>query len=129
MPRDSPASPCLARWRTPPRSEQFLKIFHTNPDDIDIEVEVETTDQLREALARGVKRIMLDNRSTAALAEMVKFVRAQPRGAEFKLEASGNVTLANIREIAQTGVDYISIGSLTHSAPGSDFSLKLITHD
>jgi len=108
------------------QSDKFLKIFHTDPASCDIEVEVENADQLQEALDSGVKRIMLDNRSPEHLAEMVKMARAHPQGADVKLEASGNVTLATVAEIARTGVDYISIGALTHSAPASDFSLKLL---
>jgi len=108
------------------QSDKFLKIFHTDPASCDIEVEVEDSEQLQEALESGVKRILLDNRSPEHLAEMVRITRAHPQGANVKLEASGNVTLATVAEIAGTGVDYISIGALTHSAPASDFSLKLL---
>jgi nicotinate-nucleotide pyrophosphorylase (carboxylating) len=107
-------------------SERFLKIFHVQPDSCDVEVEVENIDQLREALDSRVKRILLDNRSTDHLREMVAFTRNHANGAEVKLEASGNVRLETIAEIAATGVDYISVGGLTHSAPAADFSLKLL---
>ncbi len=107
-------------------SERFLKIFHVQPDSFIIEVEVENIDQLREALDSGVKRILLDNRSIDHLREMVVFTRQHADGADVKLEASGNVTLATIADIAATGVDYISVGALTHSAPAADFSLKLL---
>ena len=107
-------------------SDKFLKIFHTDPAGCDIEVEVENLEQLRETLDCGVKRILLDNKSPQHLAEMVRLTRAHPDGADVKLEASGNVNLNTVREIAATGVDYISVGSLTHSAPASDFSLKLL---
>jgi len=107
-------------------SENFLKIFHTDPSSIEIEVEVETEAQLQEALESGIKRILLDNRSPEHLTKMVQMARRHPQNAGVILEASGNVTLENIKEIAQTGVDYISIGALTHSAPTSDFSLKLL---
>lgn len=110
-------------------SEKFLKIFHTEPSAIEIEVEVENVDQLIEALDCGVKRILLDNKSPEGLAEMVRVARAHPQGAMVKLEASGNVTLANVRQIAQSGVDYISVGALTHSAPAVDFSLRLLDND
>lgn len=116
----------VARVRDYLASDDFLQTFHTDPGVIDIEVEVESIDQLREALDAGVKRILLDNRSPEALKEMVRFTRDHPAGADVKLEASGNVTLANIAAVAQTGVDYISIGALTHSAPASDFSLKFL---
>ncbi len=110
-------------------SEKFLKIFHTDPTNVGFEIEVETVDQLRETLDSGVKRILLDNKSSEHLAEMVRFTHNHPNGSDVKLEASGNVTLENVREIAQTGVDYISVGALTHSAPASDFSLKFIEDD
>lgn len=111
------------------KSEKFLKIFHTEPVNINIEVEVETTEQLTEALEAGIKRILLDNKSSEHLAEMVKLARSSAGGEEVKLEASGNVNLDNIAEIAATGVDFISIGALTHSAPAADFSLKFLEDD
>ncbi|NMC43250.1 MAG: hypothetical protein GYA46_04965, partial [candidate division Zixibacteria bacterium] len=116
----------IARVRDYLASDGFLQTFHTDPSAIDIEVEVESIEQLREALDGGIKRILLDNRSPEMLKEMVQYTRRHPAGADIKLEASGNVTLANIAEVARTGVDYISIGALTHSAPASDFSLKFL---
>ncbi|MCP4565957.1 MAG: carboxylating nicotinate-nucleotide diphosphorylase [FCB group bacterium] len=107
-------------------SDKFLKIFHTDPAGIEVEIEVESIDQLQEALDEGITRIMLDNKSPEHLAEMVSIVRERPRGNKIKLEASGNVTLDNIADIAASGVDFISVGALTHSAPASDFSLKLL---
>lgn len=110
-------------------SDKFLKIFHTDPGSIDVEVEVENMDQLREALDCGVKRILLDNRSPEHLTEMVRLTRDHADGADVKLEASGNVTLENIAAIAATGIDYISVGALTHSAPACDFSLSLLNDE
>jgi nicotinate-nucleotide pyrophosphorylase (carboxylating) len=83
-----------------------------------IEVEVSDMRQLREALEEGVDRILLDNMSSELLREAVRL-----GAGEVEFEASGNVTLANVREVAETGVDYVSIGALTHSAPAFDFSL------
>jgi nicotinate-nucleotide pyrophosphorylase (carboxylating) len=60
---------------------------------------------------------------------MVRITRDHPDGADVKLEASGNVTLDNVREVGQTGVDYISVGALTHSAPAADFSLKRLNDE
>ena len=107
-------------------SERFLKIFHVRPDSYDVEIEVEDIHQLKEALDAGVKRILLDNRSIDHLREMVAFARQHDGGKEVKLEASGNVTLETVADVAATGVDYISVGALTHSAPACDFSLKLL---
>lgn len=83
-----------------------------------IEVEARTLDEVRAALAVGVERILLDNMAPEALRAAVALSAGRAR-----LEASGNVTLENVREVAATGVDFISIGALTHSAPTFDLSL------
>ncbi len=108
-------------------SEKYLKIFHTDPANCDIEVEVETMEQLKETLDCGVERILLDNKSPEHLKEMVALAREHENGTGVTLEASGNITLDTVAEVSQTGVDYISIGALTHSAPASDFSLKIVS--
>lgn len=84
-----------------------------------IEVEARTIADVREVLDLGVKRILLDNMSVDAMREAVKLTSGRAR-----LEASGNVTLENVRAIAETGVDFISVGALTHSAGVFDVSLK-----
>lgn len=83
-----------------------------------IEVEVDTLAQLEEALSLGVDTIMLDNMAPQMLREAVQLTKGRAT-----LEASGNVTLATVRAIAETGVDYISSGALTHSAPNLDVAL------
>jgi nicotinate-nucleotide pyrophosphorylase (carboxylating) len=89
-----------------------------------IEVEVRNLRELEEAIRAKPDWIMLDNMSIQQMKKAVKMVRsASPK---IKIEASGNVTLNNVRKIALTGVDFISIGALTHSAPGMDLSLILI---
>lgn len=85
-----------------------------------IEVEVRTLEELEEALALGVERILLDNMDLPTLREAVS--RAKGRA---KLEASGGINLENVAAVAATGVDYISVGALTHSAPALDLSLEL----
>jgi len=85
-----------------------------------LEVEVRTTQDIDEALAAGAPRLLLDNMSVAELSAAVAQVAGRA-----KLEASGNVTLENVRERALTGVDFISVGALTHSAPALDLSLIL----
>jgi nicotinate-nucleotide pyrophosphorylase (carboxylating) len=93
---------------------------------IDVPIEVETTslEQVREALAcPGIARIMLDN---FRIDEMLAAVRLVDRAVE--TEASGGVTLETVRAIAETGVDFISVGALTHSVTALDISLELSTH-
>ena len=92
---------------------------------LSVEVEVHTAEELEEALAAGVDRILLDNMSVESLRRAVALVRPRADGVE--LEASGNVTLDRVREVAETGVDYISVGALTHSAPAADLSLRILT--
>ena len=83
-------------------------------------VEVETLDELGEALDVGVDRVLLDNMSPEEMREAVG--RTAGRA---ELEASGDITLENVREVADTGVDFISVGALTHSAPALNLSLLL----
>jgi len=85
-----------------------------------IEVETKTLDEVREALAAKADIIMLDNMPLDMIREAVKLINGQ-----VLVEASGNVTLETIREIGETGVDFISSGSLTHSAPAADISMKI----
>ncbi len=83
-----------------------------------IEVEVDTLAQLEEALALGTDVVLLDNMAPEMLARAVALTKGRA-----VLEASGNVTLATVRAIAETGVDYISAGAITHSAPNLDIGL------
>ncbi len=85
-----------------------------------VEVEVTNLDELEEALQAGATLILLDNFGTAGLREAVTANNRRAR-----LEASGGITLANLRDVAETGVDFISLGALTHSAGVLDFSLDL----
>ena len=85
---------------------------------LEIEVEARTLDDVRAALALNVQRILLDNMSPDMMRQAV-----QMNAGRAKLEASGNVTLDNVRKVAETGVDFISIGALTHSAKAFDVSL------
>ncbi|MFN2513472.1 MAG: carboxylating nicotinate-nucleotide diphosphorylase, partial [Pyrinomonadaceae bacterium] len=86
---------------------------------LEIEVEARTLEHVKEALDLGVERILLDNMSLEVMSEAVALNNGRA-----KLEASGNVALENVRQIAETGVDFISVGSLTHSARVFDVSLK-----
>lgn len=86
-----------------------------------IEVEARTMNDVRVALSLGVERILLDNMSVEMMAEAVRLTNGRA-----KLEASGNVTLETVRRIAETGVDFISVGALTHSAKVFDVSFDYL---
>lgn len=85
------------------------------------EVETRTLDDVREALAAGAEWIMLDNMSLPEMRRAVRLV-----GGRCRIEASGGITLANVRRVALTGVDFISVGALTHSAPAADIALDFL---
>jgi nicotinate-nucleotide pyrophosphorylase (carboxylating) len=89
--------------------------------DLPIEVEVTDLDQLRELLDAGCDRILLDNMSTATMAEAVEI-----NAGRAVLEASGGLTIERAREVGETGVDYISVGALTHSVKVFDIGMDLI---
>ena len=88
---------------------------------LEIEVETRSLDNVREALALGVQRILLDNMSVETMRGAAKICDGRA-----KLEASGNVTLDNVLEVAGTGVNYISVGALTHSPAVFDVSLEFV---
>ena len=88
--------------------------------DLLVEVECRTADEVDEALAAGAPRLLLDNMSPAQMRAIVERV-----GDRAELEASGGIELETIRDVAETGVDFISVGALTHSAPSLDLSLLL----
>ena len=90
--------------------------------DVPVEVECETVDEVREALAAGADRILLDNMTPARLAEAVALAAGRA-----ELEASGGITLDTVRAVAESGVDFISIGALTHSPRALDVSLEVLT--
>lgn len=87
-----------------------------------IEVECDTIQQVKEAVAASADIILLDNMTLDMLREGVAIARAS----HIQTEASGNVSLDTVREIAETGVDYISVGKLTHSAPAIDIGLDAV---
>ncbi|HHT48958.1 MAG TPA: carboxylating nicotinate-nucleotide diphosphorylase [Firmicutes bacterium] len=102
-------------------SATVAKVRSMLPHTMKIEVEVETEEQVREALAAQVDIIMLDNMTPALMAEMVRLIDGRAL-----VEASGNVSAETIRAVAATGVDLISVGSLTHSVKALDISLRLL---
>ena len=90
----------------------------------EIEIEARSLSEVSEAVAAGAERILLDNMDPSAMARAVVLARGAA-GGPIDLEASGGVNLQNVRRIAETGVDDISIGALTHSAPSLDLSMQL----
>jgi len=100
--------------------EEAIRRARAAESGFEIEVEARTLEEVRAALDAGARRILLDNLRLATMKQAVAISRGRAR-----LEASGNVSLDNVREIAQTGVDDISVGALTHSAKVLDVSLEL----
>ena len=94
--------------------------LHQSAPRLRLEVEADTLADVREALDAGVNRILLDNMSPAELRECVEMV-----GGMVETEASGGITLENLRHVAETGVDFVSLGALTHSVRALDVSLEV----
>lgn len=97
--------------------------LHEAQSRLRLEVEAETVAEAREALAAGVNRILLDNMTIDQMRESVALCHSAGTGVE--TEASGGITLGNLREVGETGVDYISMGALTHSPKALDVSLEV----
>jgi nicotinate-nucleotide pyrophosphorylase (carboxylating) len=100
------------------------RVRQHNDRGLAIEVETTTLEEVREALGLGIDRILLDNMHLSLLREAVAEVRAHP-GAPPETEASGGVSLDTVRAVAETGVDFVSVGALTHSAQALDLSLLI----
>lgn len=99
------------------RANEYCK---ANGKDLKIEVEVRSLDDIRRVMAKGgVDRIMFDNFTPELTAEAVKLV-----GGKYETESSGGITIENLREYGEAGVDFISVGALTHSVKGLDMSFK-----
>ncbi|HWZ02615.1 MAG TPA: hypothetical protein VNX40_03330, partial [Mucilaginibacter sp.] len=100
-------------------TQQYLK---ANNKNLEIEIEVRNLDELGQVLQTGgINRILLDNFDFGNLKKAVKLI-----GGRYTTEASGGITIDNIREYAECGVDYISVGALTHSVKSLDLSLKAV---
>ena len=104
-------------------TEAIARVRDQNTRGLPITVEVHSPEELDAALEGGVERILLDNMDTATIATLVK--RARRHATSPQVEASGNMTLERVAEVARTGVDFISVGALTHSAPAFDLSLRI----
>ena len=101
--------------------EEAVRRARAAHSDVELEAEARTLEDVRVALELKVNRILLDNMTTEMMAQAVRMTNGLA-----KLEASGNVTLENVRRIAETGVDFISIGALTHSAKTFDVSFDYV---
>lgn len=103
-----------------PQAVQAAKDYcKANGKNLKIEVEVRNTDEINQALAAGVDRIMLDNFTPERTREAVELINGRT-----EIESSGGITIDTLREYGECGVDYISVGALTHSVKGLDMSFK-----
>jgi nicotinate-nucleotide pyrophosphorylase (carboxylating) len=105
-------------------AEAARAVMRRNDRGIPVEVEVRDLDELEAVLGVSPDRILLDNMDPELLRRAVARTRAV-KGRRPELEASGNVTLTTVRAVAETGVDFISVGALTHSAPSADVSMRI----
>jgi len=99
--------------------DEAKKYLAEKGKDLKIEVEVRNTDEINEALAAGVDRIMLDNFTPERTREAVQLINGR-----VEVESSGGITLETLRAYGEAGVDFISVGALTHSVKGLDMSFK-----
>ena len=106
-------------------AEALKRVRDANAKELRVEIEAGNKDELRAALDAGCDMVLLDNMDVQAIRECVRVVKQ--RAPQVQTEASGNMTLERVRAVAETGVDYISVGALTHSAPALDLSLLMQT--
>jgi nicotinate-nucleotide pyrophosphorylase (carboxylating) len=99
----------------------LVRAAYADRPDLVIQTEIDHLDQLDEAIDRGAQQILLDNMSPALMSEAV--ARCRAKAPEVLLEASGGLTLDTAAAVAASGVDFISVGGLTHSAPILDIAL------
>ncbi len=103
--------------------EAWEAVKKQNTQNLKVEIEVENLEQLKLLLGRGVNRIMLDNMNNDLMREAVKIVKES--GDPVELEASGNMTLERVMELSDIGLDFISVGALTHSVKALDISMRI----
>jgi len=103
--------------------EAWNAVKKQNTQNLKVEIEVESLEQLKLLLGLGVNRIMLDNMSNDLMREAVKITKES--GDPVELEASGNMTLERVKELADIGLDFISVGALTHSVKALDISMRI----
>ncbi|MCL6590332.1 MAG: carboxylating nicotinate-nucleotide diphosphorylase [Firmicutes bacterium] len=118
--KDNHIAACGSIQEAVRRARQYI------PHTMTIEVEVENEAQLREALTAGADIVLLDNMPPAEMARLVQLIKTlTPPGQRILVEASGNIDESNVQAVAQSGVDIISSGALTHSADALDISLDI----
>jgi len=98
--------------------------LHNRRGEQPVEIEVRSLDELEQALQHGAEAILLDNMPVEDVRRAVERVASHTR--RMSLECSGGISLENVRAYAESGVDYISVGQLTHSAPAVDMSLRVV---
>jgi len=103
--------------------EAWNAVKKQNAQNLKVEIEVENLEQLKLLLGLGVNRIMLDNMSNDLMRKAVKIVKES--GDPVELEASGNMTLERVKELSDMGLDFISVGALTHSVKALDISMRI----
>lgn len=106
-------------------AEAIGRVREANTKGLKVEVEVRNKDELKTAIEAGCDRILLDNMDVQAIRECVRVVRKL--APDIEVEASGNMTLERVKSVAEAGVDFISVGALTHSANALDLSLQMKT--
>jgi len=99
--------------------DAVFRARQNSPVNLRVEVETKTIEEVAQAIDAGADIIMLDNMSTDMMTQAVRIINHRAQ-----VEASGNITLDNVRQVAETGVDFISVGSLTHSVKALDISLE-----
>lgn len=109
-------------------AEAIERVKRVAPHTLRIEVEVERLDQIDEALEAGAEVIMLDNMDNAAMRRGVTQIRAHRRGEEIVIEGSGNIDRKRLATLGDVGLDVVSVGALTHSAPAVDISMRIDDH-
>ena len=105
--------------------ESVARVQEMNRAGLEVEVEVKNLEELDEVLSLGVDRVLLDNMNLEVLVEAVRRIRTLGEKRPLA-EASGNMDLNTVRAVAEVGVDLISVGALTHSAPAADLSLRVL---
>ncbi len=106
-------------------AEAIERVRQFAPHTVRIEVEVESIDEISPAVDHGADVILLDNMDNQTMAEAVRIIRDHRRGQEVVIEASGNMDIARIETLGGVGLDVVSVGALTHSAPAVDISMRM----